>query len=419
MASEVVRLPYGSGSQTVEVPKDKLVGTFLPRKILVPKDPDAVIRDALSSPIGSPSLREVAKGHEEAVILISDITRPVPSNRFLPPLLEELEAAGLGPEHIRIVIATGLHRCHTDGEKRRLVGDEVAKSIRVEDHSPDACVSLGTTAGGLPIEINRTVLEADLRICTGNIDPHYFVGYSGGSKAIMPGVSSLKSITATHSMMLLPGAEVGNINGNPVRAAIDEIGEDIGVHFIFNVILNEDKQIVGAVAGHHVNAHREGCKIADSMFKVHLPQPADIVIVSAGGYPKDINLYQAQKALDNARLAVKENGVIILVAECREGFGEETFEEWMTSADSPDVIIGRMQERFVMGGHKALAVAQTMKKARIMLVSSIHPDLVRQAMFEASDDVQDALRNALNSHKGEESIVVLPYGGSTIPTFEG
>ncbi|HHY46516.1 MAG TPA: nickel-dependent lactate racemase [Firmicutes bacterium] len=415
MTYETVVIPYGKGHVNVSISRENLTGVFSPRPAAVPEDPGRLVREALRNPIGSPPLREIARGHRQAVILVSDITRPVPSRLLLPPILEELKAAGMGPSQIHIVIATGLHRGHTDAEKRALVGDDVVDRFLVEDHSLEDCVDCGATASGLPVEINRSVVEADLRICTGNIDPHYFVGYTGGAKAIMPGVSSKRSVTATHRMMLLPGAEVGRVEGNPVRAAIEEIGDKVGIDFILNVVVNEKKEIIGAVAGHHVKAHREGCKIADQVFKVPVPEACDIVIAGAGGFPKDINLYQAQKGLDNARLAVKQGGTIILVAECPEGFGDETFEAWMTGVGDPEEIIARMEREFVMGGHKALAVALTMRKAKVILVSSLDPDLVRRAHFTPASTVAEALGMALDRHGGRAKIAVMPYAGSTVP----
>ncbi|MDI6871964.1 MAG: nickel-dependent lactate racemase [Bacillota bacterium] len=410
---ETIALPYGKGHRELSVPWKNLLGVFLPHSVGEAGEPESLLRRALAGPIGSPPLRELARERKSAVILVSDITRPVPTWLLLPPLLEELEHGGLDRSRVRVVVATGLHRGHTREEQSALVGEAVADSVAVEDHSPDRCVSCGVTPGGLPVEVNRAVLAADLRICTGNIDPHYFVGYSGGAKAVMPGVSSRAAVTATHRLMLLPGAEVGRVEGNPVRAAIEEVGEAVGIDFILNVVVNERKGIVAAVAGHHRLAHREGCRIADRLFKVELPEPADIVVAAAGGYPKDLNLYQAQKGLDNARLAVKAGGTIILVAECREGFGDETFERCMTSAGSPEVIIDRMKKEFVMGGHKALAVALTMQRARVILVSSLPPEVARQALFEPAASAQAALDELLGRHPG--TVAVLPYAGSVVP----
>jgi nickel-dependent lactate racemase len=413
MPAETIALPYGEGRMEISVPQENLLGVFLPHPASEAGKPGVLLRRALAVPIGSPPLHEMARGRKSAAILVSDLTRPVPTRLLLPPLLEELERGGLDRRRVKVVIATGLHRSHTPAERRALVGEAVADSVEVEDHSPERCVNCGVTPGGLPIEVNRTVLDADLRICTGNIDPHYFVGYSGGAKAVMPGVSSRAAVTATHRLMLLPGAEVGRVEGNPVRAAIEEVGEAVGIDFILNVVVNERKEIVAAVAGHHRLAHREGCRVADRLFKVALPAPAEIVVAAAGGYPKDLNLYQAQKSLDHARLAVRAGGVIILVAECREGFGDETFERWMTEAGSPEAIVDRMGKEFVMGGHKALAVALTMQRARVILVSALPPEVVRRALFEPATEAQAALDELLDRRAA--SLAVLPYAGSVVP----
>lgn len=418
MTHETIFIPYGRDCLNLSIPKENLLGVFLPNVMKTSDEPEGIIREALSKPIESPPLKEIAKGRSKAVILISDITRPVPTRLLLPPLLDELKGAGLSLSSVRIVVATGLHRGHTEEEKRSLVGDSIFECMVVEDHSPENCIDCGVTKSGLPVEINRTVAEADLVICTGNIDPHYFVGYTGGAKAVMPGASSKRAITATHSMMTLPGAEVGRVEGNPVRAAIEEVGDRVGIDFILNVILNEKKGIVGAVAGHHVHAHRAGCSIADRMFKVHVPEKADIVVAGAGGFPKDINLYQAQKALDNAKLMVRKGGTIILVAECVEGFGDKAFESWITEARNPDELIEKMERQFVMGGHKALAIALTMKRANVILVSSLDSAVAAQAFFTPASTVSDALEQSLAMHGPQARVAVIPYAGSTVPNID-
>lgn len=418
MTYETILIPYGRDCLNLSISNENLLGVFSPNVIGASAEPEDLLRKALSNPIESPPLKEIAKGRSKAVILVSDITRPAPTRLLLPPLLDELEGAGLDLSSVRIVVATGLHRGHTEQEKRSLVADSIFESVVVEDHSPENCVNCGMTKNGLPVEINRTVAEADLIICTGNIDPHYFVGYTGGAKAVMPGVSSKRAITETHSMMTLPGAEVGKVEGNPVRAAIEEVGDRVGIDFILNVVLNERKEIVASVAGHHVHAHRVGCSIADRVFKVHVPEEADIVVAGAGGFPKDINLYQAQKALDNAKLMVRKGGTIILVAECAEGFGDKAFESWITGARNPDEVIEKMKCQFVMGGHKALAIALIVKRANVILVSSLDYAVAAQAFLTPSSNVSNALEQSLAKHGPDARIAVLPYAGSTVPNID-
>jgi nickel-dependent lactate racemase len=218
----------------------------------------------------------------------------------------------------------------------RLVGEEVvARGVRLIDLDAARCVPVGTTSRGTRLEVFQDYLDADLRICTGNIEYHYFAGFSGGAKAVVPGLCSYAAISGNHSMMLAPTARAGIIAGNPVREDIDEAGALIGIDFIFNVLLDEDKRIIRAVAGHYLEAHRAGAAAYDRRCDLRIPAAADVVVASPGGMPKDINLYQAQKTLDNVAGAVRDGGVIVLVARCREGFGQKTFEEWRTSTSSP------------------------------------------------------------------------------------
>jgi nickel-dependent lactate racemase len=274
---------------------------------------------------------------------------------------------------------------------------------------------MGVTRRGTPVDIFTPVATADRRICLGNIEYHYFAGYSGGAKAIMPGVSTRDAIQSNHSAMVLPEAAAGRLEGNPVREDIEEAGKICGIDFIINVVLNENKEIIRSFSGDPVTAHRAGCAFLDSFYKVCIPQKADIVIVSAGGFPKDINMYQAQKALDNARHAVKDGGVIIWIASCSEGLGEDHFEEWMTGHAKSIDMIDHIRRDFVLGGHKAAAIAMVLEKAEIYLVSDLDPAFVRSIFLTPYTNLQEAGDAAL-AHCGDEAtIMLMPYGGSTLP----
>ena len=250
-------------------------------------------------------------------------------------------------------------------------------------------------------------------MCLGNIEYHYFAGYSGGVKAIIPGVCNAETIRQNHRWMTEPGAITANLDNNPVRADIEEAGEMVGVQFILNVILDEDEKVVNAVAGHPLKAHRAGCQYLDKSGLRTVDQPADIVIVSAGGFPKDINLYQAQKALDNARHIVRPGGFILLVAECSEGMGNRTFDQWMRDPGGADAIISRIRCEFVLGGHKAAAIAMAMKHAEIGLVSAMSASDLRTMGFVSFDNLESAVRYGLG--KFGSRIAVMPEGGSVVP----
>ena len=406
---------FGNSVQSVDVPLENLVGILRANDVKPPESEQAELHRALAEPIGAPYLAEIVKPGKKIAIITSDITRPMPTYKVMPVLLDELYAAGVRKEDITLVFALGSHRKHTPEEMRKLAGDRAWEEITCVDSDPADCVHLGKTKAGTPVDIFRTVAEADYRICLGNIEYHYFAGYSGGAKAIMPGVSTRDAIQANHSMMVRPEACAGNLDTNPLRRDIEEAGDLCGIDFILNVVLGEHKEILKAVAGHHILAHREGCKFLDKLYLKELSAPADIVIVSQGGAPKDLNLYQTQKALDNARHAVKQGGIIILIGSCREGLGEKVFEQWMTQSATPEEMIERIGRDFQLGGHKAAAIAMTLQKADIYLISDLEPDFVRSIFLTPMGNAQDALRKAFEKLGSNATVLAMPYGGSTLP----
>ena len=410
---------FGTGVQEADVPERNLLGVLHANEVPLELTGEAEVRRALEAPIGSPRLRELVHPGETVAIVTSDITRPMPTYKVMPALLDELYAAGVRREDVTLVFALGSHRRHTPQEQQKLAGERAWNEIRCVDSDPDDCVHLGTTKAGTPVDITRAVAQADRRICLGNIEYHYFAGYSGGAKAIMPGVSTRSAIQANHSMMVRPEACAGALETNPLRMDIEEAGAICGIDFIVNVVLSEHKEIIRAVAGDPVAAHRAGCRFLDRIYRKELPQAADIVLVSQGGAPKDLNLYQTQKALDNARHAVKQGGIIVLIGSCKEGLGEKVFEQWMTKSPSPDAMIERIGRDFQLGGHKAAAIAMTLKKADIYLVSDLEDDFVRSIFLTPQPDVQTALDRAFAVLGPDATVLAMPFGGSTLPQIVG
>ena len=410
-----IELGFGKDKVHMEIAADRVLGVLTPNPVQTDISGEAEVKRALGNPIGTPRLKDIVKPGEKIAIVTSDITRPMPSKVVLPFLLEELSQAGVILRDITIVFALGSHRKHNEAEQKYLVGDEVYSQIKCIDSDSADCIHLGVTSHGTPVDIFRTVAGADRRICLGNIEYHYFAGYSGGAKAIMPGVSTRAAIQANHSKMVLDEAKAGEMAKNPVRRDIDEILSFVPIDFILNVVLDEHKNILKAVAGHPVGAHRAGCGFLDQLYKVRIKERADIVVVSAGGHPKDINLYQAQKALDNAKHAVRDGGIIILVASCKEGFGEAVFEKWMKEAEAPNDLIAKIQQQFVLGGHKAAAIAMVLNKCRIYLVSDLDAGAVRKIFMQPYSRLQEALDDALAELGADSKVIIMPYGGSTLP----
>jgi nickel-dependent lactate racemase len=410
-----MEIGFGLSPQTVEIPDENLDGILLPNEAEFSETGESLVLQALKNPIGSKPLSAIVKPGEKVAIVTSDITRPVPSYKIIPAILDELWLAGAKAEDVAVVFALGSHRRQSSEEMKKLVGEAVFSRVRCLDGDPDDFVHLGQTKRGTPVDICRAVAEAERRICVGNIEYHYFAGYSGGAKAIMPGVSTRAAIQSNHSRMVSPEAAAGRLDHNPVREDIEEAIAFCPIDFIVNVVLDEHKEIVHAVAGHHVAAHRAGCAFLDSLYRKEIAKRSDIVIASQGGAPKDINLYQTQKALDNAKNAVKDGGIIILAGACKEGLGEDVFEEWMTKSESPAAMVERIQADFQLGGHKAAAIAMVLAKAEIFLVSEMAPDFVRSIFLKPYQSVQSALDDAFAKLGPQAKVLVMPYAGSTLP----
>ena len=410
-----IELGFGDTTQILNIPDENLSEVLVPNDIEHRMSADEAVKNALEHPIGSARLRDIVKPGEKIAIITSDITRPMPTYAVMPFLLDELSSAGVSDKDITLVFALGSHRKHSDAEKIKLAGEETFRRIACVDGDTADCVHLGVTSRGTPVDIVRCVAEADRRICLGNIEYHYFAGYSGGAKAIMPGVSTRDAIQSNHRMMIEKEACAGNLDTNPLRQDIEEAARMCGIDFILNVVLDEHKKIIYAVAGDSVKAHRQGCRFLDTLYGKRIKQKADIVVVSQGGAPKDLNLYQTQKALDNAKHAVKDGGIIVLVGSCKEGLGEKVFEEWMTGAEKSADLIARIKKEFRLGGHKAAAIALVLEYADIYLVSDMENAFVKKLFFTPFKTVQDAFNAALEKKGKNASVLVMPYGGSTLP----
>ncbi|GMG95361.1 nickel-dependent lactate racemase family protein [Tepidimicrobium xylanilyticum] len=414
-----LKLKYKDSFIDIDIPDRNLKGVLESEDLPGVTNPRVEVKRALENPIGSPRLREIVRGKRNIVILASDITRPSPSHILIPPIVEELLKSNIKYENIKIVFGLGYHRKHTEEEKKLLVGSDIYKKIPCIDHDINDCVYLGKTSRGTPIEVFRAVAEADFVIATGNIEFHYKAGYSGGNKALLPGVTSKRTIEANHKMMIWPGTRPGVTEGNPMREDIEEGGRIGGVKFIVNAVLNGNKEIVKVVAGDPIKAHRQGAKYVDQMYKREISEKADIVIASCGGFPKDINLYQAQKGLENASYALKDAGSMILLAECKEGLGEKTFEEWMLRAKSPKDPIEWIRKEFKVGGHKAALMCQVLDRMNVYLLSSMEDRFVKDIFFHPIKSVQETLDRLLIKYGEDAKVIVIPAANSTVPRLKG
>ncbi len=402
-----INIPFGKGKIKLNIPDKNILDIISANNKGINIEEDKVIADALNNPIESKKLSEIARGKKDAVVLVSDITRPCPSYKFLPYIVSELKGGGIS--NIKVIFGVGIHRKHTKSEKIKLVGDYVAKNVDLIDSDKSRCKLIGETSYGTPVEVFEEALDTDILIATGNIEYHYFAGYCGGAKAVMPGVCSYSSIRADHSMMLDDKAVTGSYKDNPVRADIEEAGKMLGIDFIFNVILDDRKNVIAAVSGENNAAFLEGIKIYDSIYKKEVKDTADIVITSPGGYPKDINLYQSHKALENVKDIVSCGGKIILIAKCSEGFGEDTFARWMADAANYQLLSKKIREKFILGGHKAVAISKILSKTDVFLYSDFNRSTTENMSFKKLDNIQKYLDSQISKNSSIK-ITIVPTG---------
>jgi len=412
-----IKLKYGKGTRGVDVSSFKLVGIYEPSLQKGIQSIEEEIKRALYHPLGSKRLKDMAKLGDKVAIVIDDITRPLPSQEILPPLINELTSSGIKEKNVTIIIATGLHRKLTKQEISKLVGREVADRIKVVNHDPyskENLVYLGQTSRGSDIYISKTFIEADLKILIGDIEYHQFFGYGGGAKSIHPGIADAESIRHVHSQLDSPQARAGILEGNPIQEELKEVIQMAKPDFILNVVLNSKRKIVRAFAGGIFEAFYQGTKLVDEMYKVKVPQRVDTVVASCGGFPRDIDLYQSQKAIESAKKVVKQGGKIVLFARCQEGWGSKIFRDWMKEAENPEEIIERIKEKFIIGAHKAYLLAKEVQWAKVYLYSEMNPSEVKDSFLHPLADLKE-INKALKEAK---EIVLLPYATTTLPWVE-
>ena len=412
-------LKYGQGSIKLSLESKNILKILLPGEVRFLLNPEDKLKNLLKNPIGSLSLKELIfqKRAKNILIIVNDITRPTPYKIILPPILDELKQIGIKREKITFMIATGIHRDNSEEEIKNIFGEDLVNTYKFINHNADSpdLDYRGKLKSGNELWVNSIVSETDFIITTGVIVPHYFAGFSGGRKSILPGICGRKTIEGNHSNMVHPNARSGNLKDNPVHEEMQEAVEKVGVDFNINVITNEHHEIIEIVAGELYESWLKGVEVCKKIYLCPIEQKAEVIIASAGGYPKDINIYQAQKALDNAYQAVKPGGTIILLAECSEGYGEDTFEKWIEEANSPDDIIKRLKNKFVLGGHKAYGIARVVKEVEVILVSSLPQDKVCKLFFISMENISQAIEYVKDKYGEDFQAYILPSGNTVLP----
>ncbi len=416
--SSSFQLAYGKKYLQVDLPSDLGAETISPTDSAATNDPLQAVKDALQAPLNGLSLKNF-RGAKSAVIAVNDKTRPVPHRYILPPLLEALKNMGITKENIKIIIATGTHKPMTSQEVEVLLSPEIVQNYQVVSHDCDDEANLsylGETRRGTPIWINSLVWKSDLRIVTGNIEPHHFMGFSGGAKSLSIGCGGRKSINKNHEMLIDPAATIGAYESNPMRQDVEEIGQLAGLQYAVNVVLNNKKEISKVFAGNPMDVMQAGIQEVQKTGQIAISAPFDIAIASVGGSPKDINLYQSQKAITHAAMCVRDGGVVILAAECPEGSGSASFEEFVQGAQTLQDVFERFSAQgFRIGPHKAFQIARLASRVKIYMVSEIPDELVRSWFITPASSINAAFEMACQEITPVKRVVVLPRATNTIP----
>ena len=421
-----VEMLYGHDTLSVEIPDKNLV-SVLETALSVPlKDDSRAVRDAISQPISSASLAEISKGRESACIVISDITRPVPNQVILPPILETLKQAGIPQDSVTILIATGIHRPNEGEELEELVGRDIMNSYRIVNHfsqKPQTHTYLVETQKGTPVYIDNTYMEADLKIVTGLIEPHLMAGYSGGRKAICPGLASVNTMKIMHGPELMehPKSAVGILDGNPFHKEATEIALMAGVDFCLNVAIDKQRHITGVFAGDLVESHLTGARFVEKLAKATIPAPVDGVIVSSAGYPLDSTFYQAIKGLLTAVEIVKPGGTIMLVAACSEGIGSKPFTDLLFKTDDLTAFVKGLYNpaNFVIDQWQLEELAKVARKADILFYTDGIPYQHRSKLFvQPLNNPQEGIEEILTRYGEEAQIAVIPEGPYVLAKLE-
>lgn len=419
-----IELKYGSDKQRAEIAWE--FQQLEPQKP-VAAGAEELIRSALRQPIGCSPLEQIIQPHELVVIVTSDITRYTGSELYLPILVEELNRIGVADGQISILVALGIHRKQSEAEHRKILGPLYGR-IEVFDHDcddPEQLVELGKTDSGLAVHLNRRAVEADRLIVTGTVGFHYFAGFGGGRKGLVPGIAGRETCMQSHFAVFNPPeiggkhpqATTGSLAGNPVHQLLLQAARLAKPDFLLNTLLSPRKELLAVFCGDLEQAHLAGCELVRDLFQVPVAQAADMAIISCGGEPKDINFIQAQKALDYGCRAVREGGSIVLLACCRDGFGHPTFFDWFRYQDL-DKFEAALRADYQINGQTAHATLHKARRFRVLLVSEFTAEQTAAMGMEKAADLQAAIALASDGLPAEPNVVVIPDGGTLLPVVD-
>jgi nickel-dependent lactate racemase len=417
-----VTLKYGHGTQTATIPDENYIGelnvtTDLPGA----EDPYGEVMRSLRDPIGCPPMAEMVRGAKTVAIVVNDHTRKTPTRQILPPVLDELNNAGIPDTAVTVIFGCGTHRDVTREEADYLLGVHCRDRVKWENHQhlADDLVDLGDNDLGNRVLLNHTFATSDFRILIGDIEFHYYAGYSGGRKSVLPAVAGDSTIQHNHAQLLHPMATTGNLEGNPIHEDMVATARLANANFIVNTVNNTKLEIVKCFAGDLEAAHLAGVKMVDSMYKVTIPAPADIVVVSSGGAPKDLDIYQGSKSVDNALRAVRKGGAVVALLEAPEGLGHQVFDSWIREYGTLEELEDQVRHAFKLGGHKAYYMRKYNAHAKVFLVTSLDKEMVEGVLgLVKPRDFQEAVGMAFDHVGHDARVLVIPVGDKILPCIE-
>ena len=420
-------MAYHKQGLEVELP-DRNVKAVLSKPAVAPlQKVEEVLADALESPIASRPLCEIARGKRDAVIVVSDVTRPVPNEVLLPPIIKTLIEAGIPRKAITVLIATGLHGPNEGSLLDKMLGSETARSMKVGNHNGRDMRShsyLGKTASGMRVYIDRRYADAELKVLTGLVEPHFMAGFSGGPKAILPGLAAAETIGAFHGYRLLADerCRTGNVADNPMQSELAAVAKMAGADFICNVTLNEGRQITGVFCGDVIEAHRAGCERARQECAAYVDRKVDIAVTSSAGFPLDATYYQASKGICAPLDIIKPGGMIIVAAGCADGIGSREYETLLMDTGTPEALRRRLSttDTWVIDQWNAQMVLRACAKARVLFFSEgVSREKLRRCLVEPVDSVEQAVEIVLAQFGPDASIAVIPEGPYVIADVRG
>ncbi|MBA3010622.1 MAG: nickel-dependent lactate racemase [Proteobacteria bacterium] len=409
-----IDVPYGREGVMSAVIDDRIKVSLLEANDVEISDEDAVIAHAIANPINSRNFTEFLGDAKQVLVIVNDATRPTPTQKVLDVIFDDL-----GRTNYNFIIATGAHRGPTEEEYYQIFGpyyEQIKGHIIVHDaRKEEDQVFLGTSSNGTQMYVNKAGVEADKFIIISSVEPHYFAGYTGGRKSFLPGIAGFKTIEQNHKLALVPEARALSLDGNPVHEdmmdAIKTVKQEI---FSIMTVLDKHHKVYATCAGHIHDSFHAAIEKANEVFAAPLKEKADIV-VSVVKFPQDIDLYQAQKGIDNAKLALKKNGIMILVAKCRDGIGGKAFADLLGSCDTPKAALDKIEQGYVLGYHKAAKMAEIGLWAQMWGVTDVAPEIISKLFITPFSDLQTAIDLALKEKGKDASVLFLMDGGLTVP----